>query len=311
VADDVGGGVDEQPGQAEQGAVEDLYRLPPDEFVAARDAAARELRSAGDRAAADRVRALRKPTVAAWALNQAVRAVPGPADELVAVAQDVREAQERALTGGDATALREAARRKRDAIQALTAAASRVLTTAGRDARAQAVAISSTLEAAASDPTVAAVLRAGCIAGDPVPEDTAFGFGFGATDEVDLTQPARPGVTRTRRSPRITGPSKVATKGPASTQAARRKVVGAAQWEHEKAVQAAEKTEAAVVAARAQLATAQAEVEQARKRLRTAEGAAAAAEVKVAKAREKHDANAAKAATAARVLEKARRALDE
>jgi hypothetical protein len=308
VADDVGGGVDEQ---AEQGTIDDLYRLPPDEFVAARDAAARQLRSAGDRAAADRVRALRKPTVAAWALNQAVQEEPGPADELVAVAQDVRVAQERALTGGDATALREAARRKRDAIQALTAAASRVLTSAGRDPRTQAVAISSTLEAAAWDPAVAAVLRAGRIAGDPVPEDTSFGFGFEAPDEIDLTQPARPGVTRTRRSPRITGPSKVATKGPASTQAARRKVVGAAQWEHEKAVQAAEKTEAAVVAAREQLATAEADVGQARKRLQTAKEAAAAAVAKLTKAREKHDANAAKAATAARALEKARRALDE
>ena len=54
-------------------AAEDLYGLPPGEFTRARDARAKELRTGGERDAANAVKALRKPTVAAWALNQLTR----------------------------------------------------------------------------------------------------------------------------------------------------------------------------------------------------------------------------------------------
>ncbi|MBA3302292.1 MAG: hypothetical protein H0U26_00295, partial [Acidimicrobiia bacterium] len=40
-----------------------LYELAPEEFVAAREALAKELVAEGDRAAAKEVRALRRPTV--------------------------------------------------------------------------------------------------------------------------------------------------------------------------------------------------------------------------------------------------------
>ena len=54
-------------------AAEELYGLPPGEFTRARDARVKELRTEGDREAADAVKGLRKPTVAAWALNQLAR----------------------------------------------------------------------------------------------------------------------------------------------------------------------------------------------------------------------------------------------
>lgn len=60
-----------------------LYALPAREFTAARDARARELRSDGHRDAAAIVKALRKPSVTAWAMNQAVRARPDAAAALV------------------------------------------------------------------------------------------------------------------------------------------------------------------------------------------------------------------------------------
>ncbi|MFL6185898.1 MAG: hypothetical protein ACJ745_13955, partial [Actinomycetes bacterium] len=53
-----------------------LYRLPPGEFVAARDQLARQLRAAGGREAARRVAALRRPSISAWAANQLARAAP-------------------------------------------------------------------------------------------------------------------------------------------------------------------------------------------------------------------------------------------
>lgn len=50
--------------------IDALYRLPPGELVDARNALTERLKKAGDKAGAARVKALKKPTPAAWALNQ-------------------------------------------------------------------------------------------------------------------------------------------------------------------------------------------------------------------------------------------------
>ncbi|MEA2287422.1 MAG: hypothetical protein QOJ21_3465, partial [Solirubrobacteraceae bacterium] len=55
---------------------DELYGLPLDAFVPERDALAKELRSDGRREEAAEVKALRKPSVAAWGVNQAVRSQP-------------------------------------------------------------------------------------------------------------------------------------------------------------------------------------------------------------------------------------------
>ena len=56
------------PGRPED--AEALYRAPLAEFVDARNALAARLRKAGDAEASARVKALPKPSAAAWALNQ-------------------------------------------------------------------------------------------------------------------------------------------------------------------------------------------------------------------------------------------------
>jgi hypothetical protein len=53
--------------------LDELYGLPLDRFTQARNALATRLRKEGDRAAADEVKSLRKPSVAAWAANQLAR----------------------------------------------------------------------------------------------------------------------------------------------------------------------------------------------------------------------------------------------
>lgn len=50
--------------------LDQLYQAAPDEFVAARNALSDRLRKAGDKASAARVKALKRPTPAAWLLNQ-------------------------------------------------------------------------------------------------------------------------------------------------------------------------------------------------------------------------------------------------
>ncbi len=49
-----------------------LYGLPPGEFVTACNRLARALSQAGERAAAARVKALRRPSLPVWAVNQLV-----------------------------------------------------------------------------------------------------------------------------------------------------------------------------------------------------------------------------------------------
>ena len=50
-----------------------LYALPLNEFTAARDEVAKRLRGEGERDLADEVKALRKPSVAVWLVNQLAR----------------------------------------------------------------------------------------------------------------------------------------------------------------------------------------------------------------------------------------------
>jgi hypothetical protein len=62
--------------------VDALFALPPEEFTAARDRLARELSDGGNKEAAKEVKGLKRPTVAAWAVNQTVRGHPDALERL-------------------------------------------------------------------------------------------------------------------------------------------------------------------------------------------------------------------------------------
>src|SRR5688500_9928794 len=70
-----------------------LYGLPQKEFVTARNALAKELRGAGEREQANAVAALEKPSALAWAVNQLRRAESDAVERLLAVADELRQAQ--------------------------------------------------------------------------------------------------------------------------------------------------------------------------------------------------------------------------
>jgi hypothetical protein len=73
-----------------EGALEQLYQAPADEFTKRRDALAKKLRDAGAAAAAKSLRERRKPTQIAWVLNQLSRRYPDDIAELVDVGRDPR-----------------------------------------------------------------------------------------------------------------------------------------------------------------------------------------------------------------------------
>ncbi|MFC8349773.1 hypothetical protein [Streptomyces sp. NPDC057280] len=92
-----------------------LYRLRPEEFIAARDARVAEARRAKDAAAASRIAGLRRPTLAAWASNLFLRWRPEEARRLLELGETLRQAH-RTLDAGQ---LRQASRRQHQMITLL------------------------------------------------------------------------------------------------------------------------------------------------------------------------------------------------
>ena len=167
-----------------------LYGLPREEFTAARNAMAKELSKVGRADEAALVKNLRKPTVAAWAVDQLARRAPESVEALLELGARLHQAQQRALEG-DASDLRAASRDEAALVPRLASAAADILRDAGH-APSPAVAehISATLRAAALDPELQEALRRGVLAEDLEPA------GFGGLEGL---APARP---RERQKPK-------------------------------------------------------------------------------------------------------------
>jgi hypothetical protein len=175
---------------------DDLYGLDPSEFVTARDALAKRLRSDGKREEAARIAKLRRPPAAAWALNQVARTQPDLVMAALQAGRALRDATEAALAG-DPSGLRAATGVERAAGDEVIAAAAVHL---GDAAPATQQRLSGTLRAAVVDDDVADALRQGVLTTDH--EAPAFGFAAGL-DVVAAPSPTRaPRSTgRTRRAP--------------------------------------------------------------------------------------------------------------
>ncbi len=174
---------------ADEGAIDELYTLPVDGFIPARTRLAKELKAAGDREGAARIQSLRKPTVAAWAVNQLVRREPEAVDELFDAVGALRTAQEKALRGAGRRELQEAGARRKAAVDRLTDAAGGILDEAGHGAgRASLDAVTNTLLAVATDPEAARLVRSGRLEKELPPPS---GFGDAGDLAVVLPMPER------------------------------------------------------------------------------------------------------------------------
>jgi hypothetical protein len=159
--------------------LDDLYTLSLNRFIEARDALARRLRSEDRAHEAEEVAKLRKPSVAAWALNLASRSNPELVDRLLESHRLLREAG-----SGDATRL--ASEERRRAIASLTEAAMAKLRVSGRADSAQTrERVGETLLATATDPEAESLLRAGRLAKELEPSGSGWGQMGLAPVEVD------------------------------------------------------------------------------------------------------------------------------
>ena len=100
---------DDAVASATSAALDELDGVDPSEFVAVRKRLVAELRAAGDGDAAKEVGTARRPTNAAWALNQLARADDGVLTAFLAGSRHLATAQQAALAG-DRDALRTATR---------------------------------------------------------------------------------------------------------------------------------------------------------------------------------------------------------
>jgi hypothetical protein len=114
--------------------IPELADLPPEDFVAARDALAQELKAAGKAAQAAEVKKLRKPTVQAWVARAVALEHDDAVDELRSATAAVAAAQEKAIVSRKRDALGLATARRRDALRAVGRAIEQVLARNGRPA---------------------------------------------------------------------------------------------------------------------------------------------------------------------------------
>ncbi len=145
-----------------EAVADELYRLPPGEFTAARNEAAKKARSHGDRQLAQQIRSLRRPTTPAWLANQLVHHHPAEMEALLDLGRELREV----MAELGAEELRELTQQRYRLVSALVdqarSIASRQVGARVTDEVAQA--LRTTLEATLSDPGSAEAVASGHLA---------------------------------------------------------------------------------------------------------------------------------------------------
>lgn len=130
--------------------LDELYRATLPEFTALRTRLTASAKQRGDAAAAKRISAARKPTQAAWVVNQLVHADADVRGRLT----DLGERMRAAHTAMDGDAIRELTRRQRRLVDELTRSAF-VVAGLPRPSATLREDVTATLQAAVADPDVA------------------------------------------------------------------------------------------------------------------------------------------------------------
>jgi hypothetical protein len=282
--------------KAPDDAIDRLYGLPLDAFVGERDALAKELRAAGQRDEAAAVKALKKPSVAAWAVNQALRTQTKAARDLWKAGDALAAAQDAVLSGkGSGADLRAATERERAAVEPLVDAARGLLTTSGGDlSDATIERVRQTLHAGAIDPEARDEVAAGRAVRERAPQGL-FGGGVAVAAPEPRARKAAPAKGDAAAKRGATAPKRGAAAAKRDAAADKREREAAARREREEAARARKEAaarererraaEQRVAKAEKALATAQARSADAAARLEAARGDERAAAEALAEAK--------------------------
>lgn len=285
---------------------DELYALPLAEFTPARDARAKELKGT-DLAAP--VKALRKPSTAAWVLNLLVRRAGAQVDQVLSVGAALREAQQ-AMSAGE---LRALTKQRRQVTAAVTTQARRLAGEEGlRVTEAVAEQVEATLTAAMVDEGCGRAVRSGLLVG------ALSTTGVEELSEAELARsvalPQALGFSATPREAPVPGPPDLhVVPDPdraAKARAAAEERLAAADEEHEAARETYDEAAGEVDRLEARQLQVQAEADELRRRLADLEEQAEGLEEELAEAEEVRDGAAAELRTATAERDAAQAAVD-
>jgi hypothetical protein len=205
-------------------AADELYSGDPAEFTDRRKALGDAARAAGDTAAAKRIAALRKPTRAAWVVNQLARADPGAPDRLAGLAAALREAEQ----AKDGSRLRELSAVRGPLVDSLTAQALAAAGVADPPSGLREE-VTETLTSAIADPEVAAEFAAGTLT------RAAQWAGFGLASFGETPFGTALGDAPARRHLRAVPSPEVSAPAPAPARAGSRRAAPGRLSEEEQA----------------------------------------------------------------------------
>ena len=178
---------DADPLDLVEAAADELYGLAPDAFTAQRGELAKQARASGDKAAAAEIAKLRKPTVPAWLVNLLAREESGELADLLALGEQLREAQAQLL----GPRMKELSQQASVAVKGLSRRAAELADAAGQAVTAAVDRdVEQTLRAALADPQAEAAVSSGRLT-------RALAYaGFGEVDVTAATAtPLRPGAS--------------------------------------------------------------------------------------------------------------------
>jgi hypothetical protein len=155
-------------------AADALYAAPAADFIATRNELAKKLKADGDPVGSTRLKAMRKPTVAAWLTNLVARNAPDELDDLLALGDEFREA----TADLDGDRLRELTPKRHQLLDKLAKEAARLAAENGQKISADVgQKLRETLDAALVDPAAGDAVREGRLS------SALRHVGFGVVDE--------------------------------------------------------------------------------------------------------------------------------
>ena len=156
-------------GKGDEEDIDALFQLSPPEFVSARNALAAELKKAGRDDVAGRVKALAKPSISAWTVNQLYWKHRAAFEKLLATGERFRQAQAAKLAGRNAD-IHRLLNERREELSAMARLAVEILQHSSGSAPSGVTRrITATLEALSAYGTLAGAPRAGRLVEDVDP----------------------------------------------------------------------------------------------------------------------------------------------
>ena len=155
-------------------AADAVYAAPAADFIATRNELAKQLKADGDQLGSTRLKAMRKPTVAAWVTNLLARNLPDELDDLLALGDEFREA----TADLDGDRLRDLTPKRHRILDKLSKEATRLAGDEGQKVSADVgQKLRETLDAALIDPAAGDAVREGRLS------SALRHVGFGVVDE--------------------------------------------------------------------------------------------------------------------------------